>query len=225
MSFPCAMSVSCGSLPRDSRVGLQSAFFTCSSKLLNDQCCSRIARTATFGVSSGVKGPRVWMGGAPKTFWGLCRYYFLHVVSRLMIYADGTFCLLGQASQTQEPGTAAYAGDFGFKVLTSSDPAEKTKKLSLGCVKRSFVSELSLCRSNFTRLSSPLRSAELANGRLAMMAIIGMRLSRICVLKLLHAVAFLACFLTTASNARADVVELLVSVEVLPGWFDWQRLG
>ena len=37
-------------------------------------------------------------------------------------------------------------GDYGFKVLTSADPAEKTKKLS----------------------------AELANGRLAMMAIIGM---------------------------------------------------
>ena len=37
-------------------------------------------------------------------------------------------------------------GDYGFKVLTSSDPAEKTKKLS----------------------------AELANSRLAMMAIIGM---------------------------------------------------
>ena len=37
-------------------------------------------------------------------------------------------------------------GDYGFKVLTSSDPEEKTKKLS----------------------------AELANGRLAMMAIIGM---------------------------------------------------
>jgi len=37
-------------------------------------------------------------------------------------------------------------GDYGFKVLTSNDPAEKTKKLS----------------------------AELANGRLAMMAIIGM---------------------------------------------------
>ncbi|CAE7823490.1 FCPF, partial [Symbiodinium sp. KB8] len=50
-----------------------------------------------------------------------------------------------EASQTQEPGTAAYAGDFGWKVLTSSDPAEKTKKLN----------------------------AELANGRLAMMAIIG----------------------------------------------------
>merc|ERR1719210_249880 len=40
----------------------------------------------------------------------------------------------------------AAAGDFGFKVLTSSDPAEKQKRLS----------------------------AELANGRLAMMAIIGM---------------------------------------------------
>merc|ERR1712211_24624 len=37
-------------------------------------------------------------------------------------------------------------GDYGFKVLTSSDPAEKTKKLS----------------------------AEIANGRLAMVAIIGM---------------------------------------------------
>ena len=48
--------------------------------------------------------------------------------------------------QEQTPGSAAYAGDFGFKVLTSSDPAEKTKKLN----------------------------AEIANGRLAMMAIIGM---------------------------------------------------
>ena len=54
------------------------------------------------------------------------------------------FC---EVSQDQSPGTPAAAGDFGFKVLTSSDPAEKTKKLL---------------------------SAELANGRLAMMAIIGM---------------------------------------------------
>ena len=46
------------------------------------------------------------------------------------------FC---EVSQDQSPGTPAAAGDFGFKVLTSSDPAEKTKKLS----------------------------AELANGRLA----------------------------------------------------------
>merc|ERR1712048_1022937 len=57
--------------------------------------------------------------------------------------AYSAFCEL---SQDQSPGTAAAAGDFGFKVLTSSDPAEKTKKLS----------------------------AEIANGRLAMMAIIGM---------------------------------------------------
>merc|ERR1711920_504706 len=59
------------------------------------------------------------------------------------ILAYGAFCEL---SQDQSPGTPGASGDFGFKVLTSSDPAEKTKKLS----------------------------AELANGRLAMMAIIGM---------------------------------------------------
>ena len=59
------------------------------------------------------------------------------------ILAYMAFC---EVSQDQSAGTAAAAGDFGFKVLTSSDPAEKTKKLS----------------------------AELANGRLAMMAIIGM---------------------------------------------------
>jgi hypothetical protein len=54
-----------------------------------------------------------------------------------------SFC---EISQEQSPGTAAYAGDFGWKVLTSSDPAAKTKKLA----------------------------SELANGRLAMMAIMGM---------------------------------------------------
>merc|ERR1712139_602383 len=59
------------------------------------------------------------------------------------IVAYSAFCEL---SQDQSPGTAAAAGDFGWKVLTSSDPAEKTKKLA----------------------------AEIANGRLAMMAIIGM---------------------------------------------------
>ena len=56
------------------------------------------------------------------------------------ILAYMAFC---ETSQDQSPGTAAAAGDFGFKVLTSSDPAEKTKKLA----------------------------AEIANGRLAMMAI------------------------------------------------------
>ena len=59
------------------------------------------------------------------------------------ILAYMAFC---EVSQDQSAGTPAAAGDFGFKVLTSSDPAEKTKKLN----------------------------AELANGRLAMMAIIGM---------------------------------------------------
>ena len=59
------------------------------------------------------------------------------------ILAYAAFC---EVSQEQTPGTDAYAGDFGFKVLTASDPAEKTKKLN----------------------------AEIANGRLAMMAIIGM---------------------------------------------------
>merc|ERR1711959_556856 len=59
------------------------------------------------------------------------------------ILADGAFCEL---SQDQSPGTPGAKGDFGFKVLTSSDPEEKKKKLA----------------------------AEIANGRLAMMAIIGM---------------------------------------------------
>ncbi|KAL9139513.1 Light-harvesting complex [Amphidinium carterae] len=57
--------------------------------------------------------------------------------------AYAAFCEL---SQDQSAGTPAAEGDFGFKVLTSSDPAELEKKLS----------------------------AEIANGRLAMMAIIGM---------------------------------------------------
>merc|ERR1712186_195101 len=55
------------------------------------------------------------------------------------------YMALCEISQDQSPGTPAAAGDFGFKVLTSSDPAKKTRKLS----------------------------AEIANGRLAMMAIIG----------------------------------------------------
>merc|ERR1711906_88422 len=59
------------------------------------------------------------------------------------IAAYAAFC---ETSQDQSPGTPAAAGDYGFKVLTSADPAEKTKKLA----------------------------AEIANGRLAMVAIIGM---------------------------------------------------
>ena len=53
------------------------------------------------------------------------------------------FC---EVSQDQSPGTDAFAGDFGWKLITSDDPEVKKTKLS----------------------------AELANGRLAMMAIIGM---------------------------------------------------
>merc|ERR1719156_277307 len=59
------------------------------------------------------------------------------------IVAYGAFCEL---SQDQSAGTAAAAGDFGWKVLTSADMTEKQSKLA----------------------------AEIANGRLAMMAIIGM---------------------------------------------------
>merc|ERR1719293_225916 len=51
-----------------------------------------------------------------------------------------------EVSQDQSPGTKAAEGDFGWKVLTSDDPEALKRKLS----------------------------AEIANGRLAMMAIIGM---------------------------------------------------
>merc|ERR1712190_660080 len=74
---------------------------------------------------------------------GLAAISKVPVAGWAQILAYGAFCEL---SQDQSPGTAAAKGDFGFKVLTSSDPAEKTKKLA----------------------------AEIANGRLAMMAIIGM---------------------------------------------------
>merc|ERR1711988_1306636 len=56
------------------------------------------------------------------------------------------YCAFCELSMDQSPGTPAAAGDFNWKVLTSSDSAEKQKKLA----------------------------AEIANGRLAMMAIIGM---------------------------------------------------
>merc|ERR1712154_374569 len=51
-----------------------------------------------------------------------------------------------EISSDQAPGSSGAKGDFGWKLLTAEDPDAKTKKLS----------------------------AELANGRLAMMAIIGM---------------------------------------------------
>ncbi|CAE8726779.1 unnamed protein product, partial [Polarella glacialis] len=59
------------------------------------------------------------------------------------ILAYMAFC---EVSQDQSAGTQAAAGDFNWKLLTSSDPEKLNAKLS----------------------------AEIANGRLAMMAIIGM---------------------------------------------------
>ena len=50
-------------------------------------------------------------------------------VSSMMMMNFGIHGLC-EVSQDQSPGTPAAAGDFGFEVLTSSDPAEKTKKLS-----------------------------------------------------------------------------------------------
>merc|ERR1719411_988546 len=61
----------------------------------------------------------------------------------LQIIAYFGFCEFSGGFEDYKTGTP---GDYGFKVLTSDDPEEKTKKLS----------------------------AEIANGRLAMMAIIGM---------------------------------------------------
>merc|ERR1712151_172140 len=55
------------------------------------------------------------------------------------------YCAFCELSQDQSAGTSAAAGDFGWKLLTSSDPEALKGKLS----------------------------AEIANGRLAMMAIIG----------------------------------------------------
>merc|ERR1719379_1571315 len=74
---------------------------------------------------------------------GLAAISKVPVAGWAQIVAYGAFCEL---SQDQSAGTAAAAGDFGWKVLTSSDAAEKQSKLA----------------------------AEIANGRLAMMAIIGM---------------------------------------------------
>merc|ERR1719387_1537955 len=56
------------------------------------------------------------------------------------------YCGFCELSQDQSKGTPGSRGEFGFTVLTSSDPEQKKKRLN----------------------------AELANGRLAMMAIIGM---------------------------------------------------
>ena len=114
------------------------------------------------------------------------------------ILAYMAFC---EVSQDQSAGTPAAAGDFGFKVLTSSDPAEKTKKLS----------------------------AELANGRLAMMAIIGMFFQDLPKHKLLRSVNFGLDVAWSIGQYRAfHGISLCMHVAKrcsCEGWLDWQRLG
>merc|ERR1711904_202230 len=74
---------------------------------------------------------------------GLAAISKVPTVGWAKIAADGGFCEFSGGFEDYKTGTP---GDYGWKVLTSDDPAEKTKKLA----------------------------AEIANGRLAMVAIIGM---------------------------------------------------
>ena len=86
-----------------------------------------------------------------------------------------------ELSQGESAGTKAGAGDFGFNVLASGVPAEETESLS----------------------------ADLANGRLAIMAIIGMFLQ-----DGLTGSACGACALYTASPLRSFDNELGVQAPV-----------
>ena len=98
------------------------------------------------------------------------------------ILAYMAFC---EVSQEQTPGTDAYAGDFGFKVLTAADPAEKTKKLN----------------------------AEIANGRLAMMAIIGMFFQAgIGAVRVLFVPTHQEKTTTKSLNKEAQLCEILLGV-------------
>ena len=74
---------------------------------------------------------------------GLAAIGKVPVAGWAQILAYMAFC---EISQKQIPGTPAYDGDFGWKVITSDDPEIKKKKLN----------------------------SEIANGRLAMMGIIGL---------------------------------------------------
>ena len=46
--------------------------------------------------------------------------------AQILLYMG--FC---EISQDQSPGTAPYAGDFGWKLITSDDPEVKKSKLSV----------------------------------------------------------------------------------------------
>ena len=114
----------------------------CQSLLLHVLHSYRVIRVRITGKFPGYLSPSAGLKFADVPN-GLAAISKVPAAGWGQILAYMAFC---EVSQDQSPGTPAAAGDFGFKVLTSSDPAEKTKKLS----------------------------AELANGRLAMMAIIGM---------------------------------------------------
>ena len=131
VSFFCAMVVSC---IKDHRL-----FFLSAYSVL---CCRFVDTVRITGKFPGYLSPSAGLKFADVPN-GLAAISKVPAAGWGQILAYMAFC---EVSQDQSAGTPAAAGDFGFKVLTSSDPAEKTKKLS----------------------------AELANGRLAMMAIIGM---------------------------------------------------
>jgi hypothetical protein len=96
------------------------------------------AQASSFGIYSGLPSSRTMMK-FPGSLSPSAGLKFADVPNGLaaiskvpaagwgQILAYMAFC---EVSQDQSPGTPAAAGDFGFKVLTSSDPAEKTKKLS-----------------------------------------------------------------------------------------------
>ena len=103
-----------------------------------------------------------------------------------------------ETSQDQSAGTPGAAGDFGWYVLTSDDPEIKKKKLA----------------------------AELANGRLAMMAIIGMFFQAHIQSSKEQSYLFRAS-LHQGSHSRSTLQRGSFNHRNIPltGWSHWQRLG
>ena len=150
----------CNLISQHSVIGSSERFFlrvVFSSKVLQRLADMLFDRSRITGKLPGYLSPSAGLKFADVPN-GLAAISKVPAAGWGQILAYMAFC---EVSQDQSPGTPAAAGDFGFKVLTSSDPAEKTKKLS----------------------------AELANGRLAMMAIIGMFFQALLMLpnSLLHA--------------------------------------
>merc|ERR1711874_95516 len=100
--------------------------------------------TPELGIKlPGELAPGVAIENIPN---GLKAVSFVPTAGWLQILAYCAFVEFQGMKSNGVMGTAGTPGDFGWKVLTSKDPATRTRKLN----------------------------AELANGRLAMMAIIGM---------------------------------------------------